>query len=100
MNTPPFNGNYLASGSGSFIHTANYIGSPPSLLPSPICMGSEIQPLATDGKYSQSPPFYQLGFQPVRNCPFFNYTMPNLPPTGPIPSPKRQYYWYYPYARQ
>ena len=65
---------------------------------SPICGEHQVQPVNTDAKYSQTPPYYQLGFQNVRNCPFYNYTMPigNFA-TSPYPPPSL--YWYYPYYR-
>lgn len=58
----------------------------------------------TDGLYSQRPPFYRLGPGPQsqRNCPFYNYTLPNVYPYSTfddVPSPDPKLYWFYPYYR-
>lgn len=75
----PINGNYLPMGKKAYTYQSNYIGAPPSMFKMNICSVNEIQPPNTDGKYSQMPPYYKLGFQEIKNCPFYNYTMPNYP---------------------
>jgi hypothetical protein len=66
----------------------------------PICGKNQLQPKSTDARYSQTPPYYQLGFQNIRNCPFYNYTMPvDYFPSPPMPYPNPSLYWYYPYYR-
>lgn len=54
----------------------------------------------TDGKYSQSPPFYQLRPTPQKNCIFYNYTLPyNYPFSGGSRTPNPINYWYFPYYK-
>lgn len=56
--------------------------------------------LQRDGKFSQSPPFNQLGPTPQKNCIFYNYTLPyNYPYAGGRRTPDPINYWYYPYYK-
>lgn len=51
----------------------------------------------SDGKYSTSPPYYELGPSPMPVCPYYNYVLPNVYPYVPTPPTDPRQYWYLPY---
>lgn len=89
------NGNYIQYSvtSDNYTEQPNYVGAPPRIKHNNPCT---IQ--ATDGKYGQDPPYYQLGPVPCQNCPFYNYLLPyNYPWVNGETTPDPKNYWYFPY---
>lgn len=55
----------------------------------------------SDGRFSSSPPYYQLGPSPIPNTPYYNYTLPtNYPYVRPPCSIPPVDYWYFPFETE